>query len=271
MEKPSEDNGFVIKKWCFVETTDMVLVLLSGPIIMILLASFFAFREQNHPQAFYERKFLTFGCLNVSLLLIAVELGYKFISSYHAYILLCFGNQMTGIIFLGCFIVPRIYVGVMRSRHGEHVFHLEEHNNVDQQKKCSSRKLDHNLKETQLNKENSPSRDSVFKKVKEVQRTVLNDAFEVTLETPEVKIKEFLEDVTNCNDKLKTHNGGKINCNDSPESSDLSVSVSSIGSSLASDEHKTNALSNPSDERKRLSLVNVGRQTIYDEKETIDD
>ena len=160
IEKPSEDNGFVIKKWCFVETTDMVLVLLSGPIIMILLASFFAFREQNHPQAFYERKFLTFGCLNVSLLLIAVELGYKFISSYHGFTLLCFGTQITGIIFLGCFIVPRIYVGVMRSRHGEHVFHLEEHNNVDQQKKCSSRKLDHNLKETQHNHQQNPNQNT---------------------------------------------------------------------------------------------------------------
>ena len=263
LQKPSKDNGFIVKKWCFVEIISMVLLLLSGPLLLLLVASFFAFRERNGPQVFNERKFLTFGCLNVSLLLIAVGIGYKFISSYHGFTLLCFGTQITGIIFLGCFIVPRIYVGVMRSRHGKDVFHLEEHGN-EKLKKNGNRQSILHMSKTKQNKEYYENN------AKDLQTTSLKESIEVTKETPEVKIKEFSVDLTNSNIYPKMHNDDKNDCNDSSEYSDVSISVSSIDISITSyDGGKINSLPNSSDdEENRYSLVYFGRKTIYDEKRT---
>ncbi|XP_066920357.1 metabotropic glutamate receptor 5-like [Clytia hemisphaerica] len=123
-ENASRINEYTIKRWCQVDLTSIRLVLLCVPILKVIIASFFAFRERNQPQSFYERQFLTLGCLCVILLLISVGIGNVFISSYHDYIMLCCGTQFTGFVFMICFIMPRIYVGLMRSRYGEHLFRL---------------------------------------------------------------------------------------------------------------------------------------------------
>ena len=110
------------------------------PLILWMVAFYFAIRERNEAHVFHERKLLNFGCLALLLLYIVTAVGFKFLDDLVG--LLCFSLQVTTLLILLCFIVPRIYVGFMRSRKGEHLFPLKkQHHGNDQSLNTTKREV----------------------------------------------------------------------------------------------------------------------------------
>ena len=111
-------NVHLIKKQCEVEFTAARLVSTFIPCIILIIATFCAFRERNSDHSFYEPKFLSFSCIALCIIIVAFLPTFRYVDSVYKAVVLAFTMNVFGFTFIACLILPKVYVGVVRKKRG---------------------------------------------------------------------------------------------------------------------------------------------------------
>ena len=107
-----------IKIQCKVDFTAARLVSTFIPCIILIIATFCAFRERNADHSFYEPKFLSFSCIALCIIIVAFLPTFNYVYGIYKAIVWAFTTNVFGYTFIACLILPKIYVGVVRKRKG---------------------------------------------------------------------------------------------------------------------------------------------------------
>ena len=118
-------SSLVIWKQCQVEFTAARLVSTFIPCIILIIATFCAFRERNADHSFYEPKFLSFSCIALCIIIVAFLPTFKYVLGIYKAIVLAYTMNVFGFTFLVCLILPKVYVGIIRKRRGENEYPLK--------------------------------------------------------------------------------------------------------------------------------------------------
>ena len=125
----------VIWKQCQVEFTAARLVSTFIPCIILIIATFCAFRERNADHSFYEPKFLSFSCIALCIIIVAFLPTFKYVLGIYKAIVLAYTMNVFGFTFLVCLILPKVYVGFIRKRRGENEYPIKKSASKQKKKK----------------------------------------------------------------------------------------------------------------------------------------
>jgi len=125
LKENRDDDKHVIWKQCEVEFTAARLVSTFIPCIILIIATFCAFRERNADHSFYEPKFLSFSCIALCIIIVAFLPTFRYVVGIYKAIVLAYTMNVFGFTFLACLILPKVYVGVIRKRRGEHEYPMK--------------------------------------------------------------------------------------------------------------------------------------------------
>ena len=117
-----DTSSLVIWKQCQVEFTAARLVSTFIPCIILIIATFCAFRERNADHSFYEPKFLSFSCIALCIIIVAFLPTFRYVLGIYKAIVLAYTMNVFGFTFLVCLILPKVYVGFIRKRRGENEY-----------------------------------------------------------------------------------------------------------------------------------------------------
>ena len=144
--KPSKsvDNGSSIQKSCSLGFTAPSLVSNFLPLILLIVATCCAFRERNMEHIFYEPKFFSFTCIALCVGTAAYLLTFNFVKDELKSIVMTFTLSIFALIYMACLILPKIYVGQGRHRHGNSFIQKRPTNAFRDRKNTTSNKRDSN-------------------------------------------------------------------------------------------------------------------------------
>ncbi|XP_066913506.1 metabotropic glutamate receptor 3-like [Clytia hemisphaerica] len=108
----------LIEKQCEVEFTAARLVSTFIPCIILIIATFCAFRERNADHSFYEPKFLSFSCIALCIIIVAFLPTFRYVDGVYKAVVLAFTMNVFGFTFIACLILPKVYVGIIRKKRG---------------------------------------------------------------------------------------------------------------------------------------------------------
>ena len=112
------EADFKIEKRCFLEFTAARLVSTFIPFILLIAATFCAFRERNNAHTFYEPKFLSFTSIALCIIIVAFLPTFKYVKGNFQAVVMAFTASVLGFTFMACLVLPKVYVGLARFRHG---------------------------------------------------------------------------------------------------------------------------------------------------------
>jgi len=116
--RPDGVLPLLIEKQCEVEFTAARLISTFIPCIILIIATFCAFRERNADHSFYEPKFLSFSCIALCIIIVAFLPTFKYVDGVYKAIVLAFTMNVFGYTFIACLILPKVYVGIIRNKRG---------------------------------------------------------------------------------------------------------------------------------------------------------
>lgn len=125
LEEDRDITSQIIWKQCKVDFTAARLVSTFIPCIILIIATFCAFRERNADHSFYEPKFLSFSCIALCIIIVAFLPTFKYVLGIYQAIVLAYTMNVFGFTFLVCLILPKVYVGFIRKRRGENEYPLK--------------------------------------------------------------------------------------------------------------------------------------------------
>ncbi|XP_057308679.1 extracellular calcium-sensing receptor-like [Hydractinia symbiolongicarpus] len=105
-----------IWKKCEVSFTVARLLSTLIPCIVLIIATFGAFRERNQEHSFYEPKFLIFCCIASCITMVAHLPTFIFVVGIYKTLVMPFTLDVLSFNFMVCLVYPKIYVAVMRHR-----------------------------------------------------------------------------------------------------------------------------------------------------------
>ena len=120
---------------CQVEFTPARLVTTFIPCILLIIATFCAFRERNMEHSFYEPKFLSFTCIALCIIILAFLPTFKYVVGEYRAIVMAFTLDVFGYTFTTCMILPKVYVAIVRSRKGKEAFPIKPAQSKKKKKK----------------------------------------------------------------------------------------------------------------------------------------
>ena len=126
LKEDRDTTSQVILKQCEVEFTAARLVSTFIPCIILIIATFCAFRERNADHSFYEPKFLSFSCIALCIIIVAFLPTFRYVVGIYKAIVLAYTMNVFGFTFLVCLILPKVYVGVIRKRRGKDEYPLKK-------------------------------------------------------------------------------------------------------------------------------------------------
>lgn len=147
-------NVHLIKKQCEVEFTAARLVSTFIPCIILIIATFCAFRERNSDHSFYEPKFLSFSCIALCIIIVAFLPTYRYVDSVYKAVVLAFTMNVFGFTFIACLILPKVYVGVVRKKRGIEEYPMKP--GVSKKEKKEKKEKKKQEKEEQKRKKKTP-------------------------------------------------------------------------------------------------------------------
>ena len=104
---------------CQVDFTAARLVSTFIPCIVLIIATFCAFRERNMEHSFYEPKFLSFTCIALCIIIVAFLPTFKYVLGIYKSIVMAFTIDVFGYTYMACLILPKVYVVLVRHRHDD--------------------------------------------------------------------------------------------------------------------------------------------------------
>ncbi|XP_057309946.1 extracellular calcium-sensing receptor-like [Hydractinia symbiolongicarpus] len=107
-----------IWKQCEVSFTAARLVSTFIPCIVLIIATFCAFRERNLEHSFYEPKFLSFTCIALCIIIVAFLPTFKYVVGIYKAIVMAFTMDVFGYTFMACLVLPKVYVALVRLKRG---------------------------------------------------------------------------------------------------------------------------------------------------------
>ena len=108
------NSGTQIEKRCNGNLTSARLVSTFIPLVLLLISTFCAFRERNRAHVFYEPKFLSFFCVALCIKMVAFISTFKYLKGNFKILVMAFILNVSGFIFMACFILPKVYVSQSR-------------------------------------------------------------------------------------------------------------------------------------------------------------
>ena len=144
----------LIKKQCEVEFTAARLVSTFIPCIILIIATFCAFRERNSDHSFYEPKFLSFSCIALCIIIVAFLPTFRYVDSVYKAVVLAFTMNVFGFTFIACLILPKVYVGIVRKKRGIEEYPMKP--GVSKKEKKEKKKKKKQEKEEQKKKKKPP-------------------------------------------------------------------------------------------------------------------
>ncbi|XP_065660329.1 extracellular calcium-sensing receptor isoform X2 [Hydra vulgaris] len=114
-----------IEKRCSMELTAGKLISIFIPFIITFISTFFSFRERNKDHIYYEPKFLSFTSIALCITFLAFLPTFKYANASFKVLVIAYTLNIMGYTFLGCLILPKVYVGHARFRHGTSFFKLK--------------------------------------------------------------------------------------------------------------------------------------------------
>lgn len=89
------------------------------PIIILIIATFCAFRERNMEHAYFETKFLSFTCIALCIIIVAYMPTFHYVVGKYKSIVMAITMDLFGFTYMGCLIFPKVYIAIMRYKRGE--------------------------------------------------------------------------------------------------------------------------------------------------------
>jgi len=148
-----------------VKFTATKLVSIFIPCIILVIATFFAFRERNGEHYFYETKFLSFTCIALCIIIIAFLPTFKYVVGTYTAFVMVFTIDVFGYTYISCVIFPKVYVTFVRNKNGEETFKLKPAQ--EKEKKVKPKKKKNKTKESLSETTVSTDAGSSIKKVNE--------------------------------------------------------------------------------------------------------
>ena len=103
-------------KQCEVVFTPPRLVATFIPCVILIIATFCAFRERNIEHAFYEPKFLSFTCIALCIIIVAFLPTFKYVIGIFKPMVMAFTIDVCGFTYMSCLILPKLYISIVYHR-----------------------------------------------------------------------------------------------------------------------------------------------------------
>ncbi|XP_047145663.1 extracellular calcium-sensing receptor isoform X1 [Hydra vulgaris] len=125
LDNKENQSIYLIEKRCVMVLTAGRLVSIFIPFILIIAATFCTLRERNKEHTFYEPKFLSFGSIALCIVVVAFLPTYVYVSDDFRGVVMAFTTNILGFTFIACLVLPKVYVGQARFRHGPSILQVK--------------------------------------------------------------------------------------------------------------------------------------------------